>query len=322
MAKKWSLTRRWNERTRLLVTLELAVVLPAAALIIASVLHLNQIKRDRSVEAAIQRDFSQVLAISDKQINHKAYAMVDDVRDAMPAPGFACSQNLDEVLASHPYAAHIFMYDPDDGWIFRSQPSRENDPDFREEAIELTKMHGSWIKTNYNEYAKEMEKRESKGFRYSFEGDMAPRGDKHIYQSVAFFLKKDEKTGRKALAAMAFDAEFLRDHFFPEMMETIISRNLAESQGEKNHAVIMIHNKGETSPIAASVGWDGGKYEVDRPMEGAFPGLALAMKMRGTTLEALGQRLVRTSFLILGGLSLLLTGGLILTYRNVSKEMA
>ena len=57
-------------------------------------------------------------------------------------------------------------------------------------------------------------------------------------------------------------------------------------------------------------------------MEGAFPGLALAMKMRGTTLEAMGQRFVRTSFLILGGLSLLLTGGLILTYRNVSKEMA
>jgi signal transduction histidine kinase len=322
MKKTWSLKRRWNERTRLLVTLELAVVLPAAALIVASVLHLNQIKRDRSVEAAIQRDFSQVLAISDKQINHHAYEMVDEVRDALPEPGTVCTQALDEVLTSHPYAAHVFMYDPEDGWVFRSQPSRVNDPEFRQEAEELGKMHEAWLKNNFYEYSREMEKKAKKGFYYSFDSNMVPRGDKRIYQTVAFFLKKDERTGKKAMAAMAFDADFLRDRFFPEMMETIISRNLAESQGEKNHAVIMLHYKGESTPLAASVGWDGGKYELDRNMEGAFPGLALAMKMRGTTLEAMGQRFVRTSFLILAGLSLLLTGGLILTYRNVSKEMA
>jgi len=62
--------RRWNERTRLILTLEFAVVLPAAALVILNVWHLNQIRRDRAVEAAIQRDFTQVLHISEKQINH------------------------------------------------------------------------------------------------------------------------------------------------------------------------------------------------------------------------------------------------------------
>jgi len=50
--------------------------------------------------------------------------------------------------------------------------------------------------------------------------------------------------------------------------------------------------------------------------------LTLAIKLKGTTLEELGQRFVRTSFLILGGLSLLLAGGILLTYRSVSKEMA
>ncbi len=60
-----------NERTRLILTLELAVVLPAAALVILSAWHVLHIQRDRAVEAAIQRDFSQVLAISEKQINQK-----------------------------------------------------------------------------------------------------------------------------------------------------------------------------------------------------------------------------------------------------------
>jgi signal transduction histidine kinase len=62
--------------------------------------------------------------------------------------------------------------------------------------------------------------------------------------------------------------------------------------------------------------------EVERNMEAVFPGLTLAIKLKGTTVEALGQRFVRTSFLVLGGLSLLLAGGIFLTYRNVTKEMA
>jgi len=46
------------------------------------------------------------------------------------------------------------------------------------------------------------------------------------------------------------------------------------------------------------------------------------MKLRGTTVEAMAQHFMHTSFLTLGGLSFLLAGGIFLTYRNVSKEMA
>ena len=56
------LKRPRNERTRLMLTLELAVVLPAAALVILSAVHLETIQRDRGVQAAFQRDFIQVLA--------------------------------------------------------------------------------------------------------------------------------------------------------------------------------------------------------------------------------------------------------------------
>ena len=80
------LKRFWNERTRLMLTLELAVALPAAALIIASVWHLRSIQRENAVEALIQRDFAHVLAISEKHMNHKAYDLVDDVRDDFPRP--------------------------------------------------------------------------------------------------------------------------------------------------------------------------------------------------------------------------------------------
>src|SRR6202008_3600803 len=121
--------RRWNERTRLIIILELAVVLPAAALVVLSAWHLNHIRRDRAVEAAIQRDFSQVLAISEKQINHKAYELVNEVRTEFPSADGACSETLDRILSAHPYVADLMLYDPEQGFVFRSQPYRvKNDP--------------------------------------------------------------------------------------------------------------------------------------------------------------------------------------------------
>jgi signal transduction histidine kinase len=317
-----NLKRRWNERTRLILTLELAVALPAAALVILSAWHLNHIQRDRAVEAAIQRDFSEVLAISEKHINHKAYDLADDVKSEFPAPGQACSVNLDRLLAARPYIAHVLMFDPDKGLVFRSQPRRLQDPDFRAEADEISKMNDMWLKVDFHDFSKKLAAMEKKGTPYVCEGNWAPRGDKHVYQSAAYFLKTDDLTGRKVIAGVVFDAEYLRDQFFPEMLENVMNRNLSEGQSGTTHAVMMLHPKSESAPLAASAGWDGGLPEVERNLEGAFPGLVLAIKLRGTTLAAIGQRFVRTSFMILGGLSLLLAGGLILTYRNVSKEMA
>ena len=43
------LKRFWNEKTRLMLTLELAVALPAAALIAASVWHLTTIQRESAI---------------------------------------------------------------------------------------------------------------------------------------------------------------------------------------------------------------------------------------------------------------------------------
>ena len=121
---------------------------------------------------------------------------------------------------------------------------------------------------------------------------------------------------------MAFDAEYLKDHFFPEMLDDVISRNVSDAQTDKNHAVMMLRGKYESTALAQSSGWDGGAPEVERNLEGAFPGLTLAIKLRGTTLAAIGERFARISFLSLAALSLVLAGGIVLTYRNVTKEMA
>src|SRR5215510_11314984 len=171
-----------NARTRMMLILELSVILPAATLVLLSARHLQTIQRDRAVEAAIERDFSQVLAISEKQINHKAYALADDIRSEFPSPGDACSETFDRILSSHPEIAHLMIFDPENGFMFRSQPYRLKDnPGFREESEYMSKMMDGWWKLEYDEFSKKLLKMQEKSTPYYFDGMWVQRGDKHVY---------------------------------------------------------------------------------------------------------------------------------------------
>lgn len=311
--------RRWNERTRLMLTLELAVVLPAAALVVLSALHLKSIERDRGIQAAFQRDFSQVLLITEKQINHKAWELIDDVRDQFPASGAACAETMDRILATHPYAAYLFVYDPAVGLVFRSQPGKANDPAFRPERDYLSSMFNGWMQVEYKDVMKDLEEKDQKGRRFAFD-DWVPRGDKHMYVAGQLFLTRDMTGQNKAIGGMVFDADYLQKEFFPEQLNAVLSHQ--EEKGENTHAVIMVHPKYESTPLAASAGWDGGQPEVERNFDGAFSDLTLAIKMPGTTLAAMEQRFVHTDFMILGAISLLLAAGIVLAHRNIAREMA
>src|SRR5215475_9755113 len=83
-------------RSRMFLTLQLAVVLPAAALIAFSVWSLHSIHRDRAVEAAMQRDFSRVLEITEKRLNEKARRMVEEARPGLPCPSEHAGDKLEE----------------------------------------------------------------------------------------------------------------------------------------------------------------------------------------------------------------------------------
>jgi signal transduction histidine kinase len=181
-------------------------------------------------------------------------------------------------------------------------------------------MTNGWMSVEYKDQVKGFEEMSKKGKYYYFFSNWTTRGEKRLYQSGASFLVADAWGANKAIGGLVFDAEFLHDQFFPEVLDTLLSHQ--EERGDKNHVVMMIHGKHESTPLVASAGWDGGEPEVERNMEGGFPGLTLAVKLPGTTLAAMGQHFVRTSFVILGAISLLLTGGIVMTHRNISREMA
>src|SRR2546428_9087036 len=96
-------------RFRLMLTLGLAVLLPAAALIYVNFAQLRSFERDKVLEAAIHRDFQEALAIYEKQMNKKIYAKVDETRELFPsadADEREQEQKLDEILSRSSFLTH------------------------------------------------------------------------------------------------------------------------------------------------------------------------------------------------------------------------
>jgi hypothetical protein len=115
---------RRNASTPRLLLLVLGIALPAIALFTFSILHLKSLQRDHALEAAIQRDFQQMLAISEKQMASRADDLTNAARNDFSSPDqTAIRPMLERVLERHPYLAHAFVYDQQKGMFLVSRQS-------------------------------------------------------------------------------------------------------------------------------------------------------------------------------------------------------
>ncbi len=272
-------------RFRLMLTLGLAVLLPAAALIYVNFSQLRTFERDKVLEAAIHRDFQEMLAITEKKINKKAYTMAEEVRDQFPSPDIDAAEKekqLDLILAKNPTLSHVFIFDEQD-YIHK------------------------------------------KAWPIYFSSGQTKRANGEGIFATAFFVLPQSSNDRVVIGGATFDACYLKQTFFPQMLEEQVAQKSADQGG--NRLAMMVYPADtemgkDMKPLAATAGWGDGKPEVMRKFEDAFRPLALGIKYQGTSIEALGQTWVHRSFLILGILSLMIIGGLLLTKHIVTKEMA
>jgi len=325
---------RGNKQFRLLLTLELAVMLPAAALIFLNFHQLKSLQREKSLEAAIHRDFQQMLAIAEKQINQKAYTKAEAIRDLFPSPDedmVQQSQKLDWILSAHPELSHVFFFDANRGFLFRSQPSQARQPYFVEEHEALEKSFRGWFTLEGKSI---LERTRKKNRPLMWYGERMKRNGNYVYMTTAFLVLPHVSTDRVVLGGLCFEPDYLKQTFLPQMLDALVAYKLGEDGA--NPLAMMVQpvdaemdagSSGLTGgywmkPLAASAGWTDGKPEVSRNFSDVFTGLTLGIKFQGTSVEAIGRNWVRRSFLALGVLSLLLCGGLVLTYRSVSKEVA
>jgi signal transduction histidine kinase len=322
MLKKWRLT----DRTRTLLTLELAIVLPAAALMCFSIMNLKHIQRDKAIEAAIQRDFSYVLKIAEKKSWERATEMVVAARQEFPAAGKDHSKieaGLDTLLSKNPGFAYALFYDKKDNLLLsREQSGHDTDPDFCSRVQQEIDMVGTWLPVEATEMAGHLRANEAKGEKpVAFFGGWTGKENQRKYWNVAYFVPPDVPEDHVVVGMVAFDEDYLRKTFLPAMMKDVLSSKSTVLRADANLPVMMIHAPKDSTPWVASGNWDGGYAEQERRFADTFPDLVLAIKYQGTTVADIGTRFLRYNYIVLGALSLLMVGGIWLTYRNVFREM-
>jgi signal transduction histidine kinase len=305
-----------------MLTLGLAVLLPAAALIYVNFSQLRAFQRDKVLEAAFHRDFQDMLAYTEKRINKKAYTMTEEARDLFPSPDADVHEKereLDLILAKSPWLDHVFLFD-EKGFVLRSQPQQMSDKYFREEHDKMIEnshsmaMEGKWYVEDLQKKARPISLSAGKGKRSS--------GD--VWIANAYFLLPQVAKDRVVFGGATFDPCYLQQTLFPAVLNEMVSQ---KSNDGGNPLALMIYPPEsemgkEIKPLAATAGWGEGKPEVMRKFDDGFRPLSLGIKYQGTSMAALGQTLVHRSFLVLGFLSLVIIGGLVLTRHVVSKEMA
>jgi len=321
MSKKWRLT----DRTKTLLTLELAIVLPAAALMAFSIWNLKHIQRDQAIEAAIQRDFPYLLKIAEKKSWEKANELREPVRKEYPNPYYGSEINarLDRILSEHPEFAYAVLYDKKNSLLVgRMQPSRDRDSDFCARAQEAIKNLESWLPLEAPSMAEHLRMMAEKGDQSpGFEGGWMLMGNQRMYWNVAYFIPPDLPKDRVSLGMVSFDEDYLQKSLFPAVMKDVLNSKSNGLKADANPPAMMIHALKDSTPLVVSANWDGGKSEVERPFADIFQGMVWAIKYPGTTIADIGARFLRYNYTVLAALSFLMIGGIFLTYRNVSREM-
>jgi signal transduction histidine kinase len=318
--------REGNTRSRLVLTLGFAVVLPALALIVVSFQHVKSIQRDKKVEALIHRDFQYVLAGSAKKINVKAYDMADQAREAFPSESDSDDEKrrkLDLLLAKSPWFEHAVMYDAKKSVVVQQQRSVANE----KEIASLQKMYGLWWGLE-GQYMMDTACKKSKPIMW-FSGE-SDRSGNTVYTATAIFAFPQFPKDRPILGAVSFDPKYLQQTFFPQLLDELTAKGFGDDSGQADNEekrLVMLVYPADTlrsepeRPLAMSAGWSG-KPEVSQSLDDPFRGLAIGIKFQGTTAQAIGRRFAIQSALILGVLSVLMIGGLVLTYRSVNKQVA
>ena len=321
MSKKWRLT----DRTRTLLTLELAIVLPAAALMAFSAWNLKHIQRDKAIEAAIQRDFSYVLKIAEKESWEKANDLVAPVRKEFPDldDGPKTKSILEHILLQHPEYSYAALYDKKNNQLIsRLQPGHDEDAVYCGHAQEDINTLASWMPLEAPSMVKHLRAMEGRGEQpVAFYGGWNMRENQNSYWHIAYFIPPDVPKDRVAVGVVAFDEDYMRKNFLPAVMKDVLTGKSSVLKADANPAIIMIHPPRDSNPWMASANWDGGKPEAERIFADVFPSMVLAIKYQGTTVADIGSKFALYNHIVLAALSVMMIGGIWLTYRNVYREM-
>ena len=209
--------RFWSDnRFRLMLTLGLAVLLPAAALIYVNFHHLKSIKRDKNVGGhhpsrlpVYARHLREEDQPEDLHDDGRSEGRLSHLRTATLSADK--ERKLDLILSKNPWLAHVFLFDAEKGLLFRSQPQQMGDTYFREEHERMAEMFGGWFGMEGKMMVEEMHKKSRPIIWYTGHAKRAGRRGLHddCLLRLTAALQGSRRDGRRQLRPRLPEANLL-----------------------------------------------------------------------------------------------------------------
>jgi signal transduction histidine kinase len=221
----------------------------------------------------------------------------------------------------HPEFSYAALYDKKTNTLVTSMQPGHQDAMICGYTQDEMDMLGKWLPLDAPHLVSKVRKMEQQENELvSFMGDWNQK--QHTYWNVAYFIPPGVPKDREVIGLVAFDPDYLRRTFLPAMMKDVLTSKSGLKADDAKFPVMMIRSSKDDTPWVTSGNWDGRKPEAERPFPPwIFQNLTMAIKYQGTTVAQIGNRILRYNYLILGALSVLMIGGIWLTYRNISREM-
>src|SRR6185436_8010729 len=207
------------------LTLGVALLLPAAGLIYTNFRQLEKFERDKVLEAAIHRDFQELLGITEKRMNKKIYGMVDDFRGMYPSPDadqLEKEVKLEQILQKTQDISDVFYFD-EKGLIVHSQRHKMDDKYYREQHESFGKNYAVWFKSEGHTMLEAMRKRNRP---LVYPGPAKRQYGDAFVVTVVFDLPKIQKD-RVVFAGFTLDDLYLKKCFFPSALKEAISDKMS-----------------------------------------------------------------------------------------------
>src|SRR5262249_30276716 len=168
----------------------------------------------------------------------------------------------------------------------------------REEHEKLEQVFEGWLHLDGKMMLENIRKRSRPVFCYS---GYSKRAGGDAFLTHAFFSLPQISKDRVVLGGLSINPDFLKETFFPEVLEELIARKATEEGGNRLAMVLYPAESEGGDPskvLAASAGWGEGNPEVSRNLDDVFRGLTLGIKFQGTSVEAIARRWAMQGFLI------------------------
>jgi signal transduction histidine kinase len=319
---------RWSPKTKVGVVMVVALLLPIAALLASQLEHIYYAKQTKTAHAIVNQQLLQVI----KNVEHQIVLEKDRLGRDLAATLEPVTGADDDVLCERlrrdtvdkPYTDLLVFYHPSTGAMIFPRPSDPDSFEAKERAENAEQIAANFAAT-YDRLVESLQDGEktlpgSRQPLYSTTDDflVVLKRPRHQYNTAHYVLIHDAQGRPSGVLGFTLDRDYLRKTLFPTAY-----RNAGPGENEEwfDKAVVGIRDQETQDLVWSSEPAEFSDTDTHKPFDGATLFGSMYIKLKGESIDALADDMLRQNLWLAVIMGVVLFGGVFFTWRSVNQQM-